>query len=466
MTGVEGRIAQWMAHSANSLVEGFLIAAAAWLVLRLTGTRNSGVRFAVWFSALLAMAGLFAVHGPAGAAATSRLPEIVIPGRWALYLLYGWSAVAFLGLVRVGAGLWRLRVLREDSSPLDVTTLSPVAQANWRELNLLRPTVIFVSDHVRVPTAIGFLRPAVLLPAWTLKELSSEELEIVLLHEFAHLRRWDDWTNLAQKIIRALLFFHPAVWWVDNRLSLEREMSCDDLVLAHLNNPRGYAQCLVTLAEQSFLRRPVALAQAAVARMKHTAERITKILDGAERKVVPAWKPALGAFAAFAIMSAVALEHTPQLVGFENAAQPGTGASVQHQSSNSSPRLAAASSQSHEVVPIKRTAHPRVMSIPASYSAKKATPEPATVIASASLPRRENETRRQTMEEAGADDFHPQVTNARANDDASPQFMLVVFETQECDADGGITIKTYVWRIRVLKPTDVRTLASTDPRAT
>jgi len=65
-----------------------------------------------------------------------------------------------------------------------------------------------------------------------------------LLHEFAHLGRWDDWTNLAQKLVRTIFFFHPAVWWIEKRLSLEREMACDDVVLAETQNPRAYAECL------------------------------------------------------------------------------------------------------------------------------------------------------------------------------------------------------------------------------
>ena len=95
------------------------------------------------------------------------------------------------------------------------------------------------------------------------KELSTAELNSILIHELAHLRRWDDWTNLGQQILKALLFFHPAVWWIESKLALEREMACDDAVLAKTANPRGYAQCLISVAEKSFARRGLALAQAA-----------------------------------------------------------------------------------------------------------------------------------------------------------------------------------------------------------
>ena len=88
-----------------------------------------------------------------------------------------------------------------------------------------------------------------------MQELSAVELNAILLHELAHLRRWDDWTNLIQKIVGAVLFFHPAVWWIEKKLALEREMACDDLVLAKTASPRAYAECLVSLAEKSLLRR-------------------------------------------------------------------------------------------------------------------------------------------------------------------------------------------------------------------
>ncbi len=100
------------------------------------------------------------------------------------------------------------------------------------EFDSPRPVKLCVSDRLRVPTAIGFTKPLVVIPSWTMEELSAAELNPILLHELAHLRRRDDWTNLVQKILGALLFFHPAVWWIEKKLALEREMACDDLVLA------------------------------------------------------------------------------------------------------------------------------------------------------------------------------------------------------------------------------------------
>jgi hypothetical protein len=158
----------------------------------------------------------------------------------------------------------------------------------------------------------------VVLPSWTLQELSPAELNAILIHELSHLRRWDDWTNLAQQVLKALLFFHPAVWWIESRLALEREMACDDAVLAETGSPRGYAQCLVAMAEKSFRHRGLALAQAAVNRMRHTSLRVSQILDVNRSRATRVWKPALYSVAAFFVVCLVSLSHAPELVAFQD----------------------------------------------------------------------------------------------------------------------------------------------------
>jgi hypothetical protein len=177
-----------------------------------------------------------------------------------------------------------------------------------------------VSDDLHVPTALGFFLPMIVMPAWAMRELSTAELHSILIHELAHLRRRDDWTNLAQKIVRALLFFHPAVWWLEHKLSLEREMACDDEVLAQTENARAYAACLVSLAEKSFLRRGLALAQAAVHRMRQTSLRVTRILHGNSSPATGLYRPALYVAAAFSVLCVISVSRAPELVAFESSA--------------------------------------------------------------------------------------------------------------------------------------------------
>jgi hypothetical protein len=156
-----------------------------------------------------------------------------------------------------------------------------------------------------------------------MRELSAPELNTILLHELAHLRRWDDWTNLIQKVVGALFFFHPAVWWIEKKLTLEREMACDDLVLAKTVSPRVYAECLVSLAEvlakKSLLRRGVALAQAAVGRVRHISLRVAQILDEKRPGATRVWRPAPGLLMGISLACLMALSDAPRLISFDNS---------------------------------------------------------------------------------------------------------------------------------------------------
>ena len=434
MTGL-----QWFAEliflrAIDSLLFGFVLAAAMWTALRLLGRLGSGGRFAVRFSALLGIAAVFIWGAPvphrSGFIASHT--GVTIPERWALYAVAGWGLIALMAVLRIAAGMWRLRSLRRSCVPLEDQRL------HWKEDSAfgLRRVSVCISESINVPTAIGFVRPMVVLPAWTLTELSCDELKAVVRHELAHLARWDDWTNLIQKFLRALLFFHPAVWWIDRRLAAEREIACDDMVLAQDTNPRHYAQCLVSLAEKSFLRRSVALAQAAVGRARLTAERVTKILDGRERRIRPAWKPALAALMSFLIVGFLMVENAPQLISFRADAVT-----------------------AHDLAPKQAT--PRVRITPAALNVsaaprsvqrrKRALPLKTDVIAA-----NEKQSPEFAKAEAGTPFRAPFVVNAGASDHAANQFVFVIFQTRQYDGSGAMVVTTTVWRLRVTGPAHAR----------
>jgi beta-lactamase regulating signal transducer with metallopeptidase domain len=304
-------------HLLNGLAEGLVIALFAWVLLRVVGRKSSGTRFVVWFSALVAIAvAPFVSLGSAAGVARNAAAAVTIPDWWSVYLFAAWAAFAALGLARVAFGLWHLHSLRRNCTAVDASALDPPVAATLEEFRARRGAQLLSSEDVRVPTAIGFFRPAVVVPAWALRELGAAELNAVVLHELAHVRRRDDWTNLAQKVLRAIFFFHPAVWFVENRLSLEREMACDDLVLAHTADPRGYAECLVSLAEKNLLQRGIALAQAAVGRMRQTSLRVLQILDVRRPKSVKVWQPAPWVVAGFSVVCLVSAARAPKLVAF------------------------------------------------------------------------------------------------------------------------------------------------------
>lgn len=301
----------------NSLPEGILIALSAWLLLRLVGRQNSGTRFAVWMIAFVSVAAL-PLFGGFGAAHSSLVAaEFTLPASWAAAFLVFWIVVAIAALARVAAGVRQIRRIRGECREIPDAQLDPATLAILRQTR--RPVRLLVSDKARVPAAIGFRRPAIVLPAWSLAEMSPSELQPILIHELAHLRRHDDWTNLLQKALRAILFFHPAVWWLDSRLSLEREMACDDAVLAATGNAHAYAGCLIGLLERSCTRRGWTMAQAAVARAREASQRIARILHSGGSATTRIACPALGMAAAISLAGGGVLSCMPHLLGFAPA---------------------------------------------------------------------------------------------------------------------------------------------------
>ncbi|HTS34322.1 MAG TPA: M56 family metallopeptidase [Candidatus Solibacter sp.] len=309
----------------DSLVIGSAVAIFAALMLKMPRRSDSGTRFAVWFAALMTIAGVPFVGRLSAAAVVAGSHSfgravLTLPGSWAVYALAAWAAVAVWGLVRVGIGFWHVHALRRRCQPVDAEVLEPLVRVTL-DKNACRGLVLCVSDEVQVPTAIGLVKPAVVLPQWVMKELSGAELNQILLHELAHLRRFDDWTNLAQKIVKALFFFHPAVWWIERKISLEREMACDDAVLEETENPRAYAECLAHLAEKTFIQRSIALAQAALGKMRQTSLRVAQILNrnrDREGSSGLGWKLGVPVLAGFAVVCVAGIARAPRLVAFSD----------------------------------------------------------------------------------------------------------------------------------------------------
>ncbi len=311
-------------RSVDSLVEGAAVCLFASLLLRMIPRANAASRFAVWFCALLAIGSfpVFAGMGSPSAGLVSSAAEhaaIRVPESWAVYFLFLWASVAVWLMMQVVRSLWRLTVLRRSCVPVDPVTLDSRVQETLRKHGANRKVTFCTSKEIRVPAALGLWRPAVVVPEWALKELSPDQLNHVLLHELAHLQRWDDWTHLTQQVLQAVLFFHPAVWWIERKAALEREMACDDAVLAETDRPRAYAECLARLAEKSLAHRSLAMAQAALGKVRQMSTRVARILDG--NRPAPTglvWRPAASLVAIFAVGCAVCVSRTPKLLAFES----------------------------------------------------------------------------------------------------------------------------------------------------
>ena len=137
-------------------------------------------------------------------------------------------------------------------------------QARLRDLSqrvrLSRPVVLLESTLAQTPLTIGMLRPVILIPLGMLAGLPAAQVEAVLLHELAHIRRHDYLVNLAQSVIEGLLFYHPAVWWISHRIRAEREFCCDDMVVAATNDATSFVEALNTLEHRRDFANQAALA--------------------------------------------------------------------------------------------------------------------------------------------------------------------------------------------------------------
>src|SRR4051812_20226957 len=303
---------------ADSVAVGTAVAMLVASVTLCCRHRSAATRFIVLMTGLLATACLPLVRLGLNAGSTGRNTSLLQFGdAWAPWLLAVWGAIAIAGLARVGFGIWSLGRLRRSCRPLEAADLKPGIAEALATYCPSRPVQLLISGEAKVPAAIGFFRPAVVLPAWLLEEMSAKEVRHVAIHELSHLRRWDDWTNLLQQIVKALFFFHPAVWWMESRISLEREMACDDSVLQRSPNPREYAECLARIAERSFLHRGLAMAQAAVSRVQQTSQRVARILQLERPLKVANSKVSVGFAMLLTVAGAGAVWHTPKLFSFD-----------------------------------------------------------------------------------------------------------------------------------------------------
>lgn len=267
--------------------QGSLVAALLAVLLMLLRKRSANIRYLVCFGALLLMAlspvltywaqsdftvthvavplaktgspstplsaaasasnvrhGVEAIATSSMKVQASNLIEIALP-----WLCMAWTVgVLILALRNVAAWFCVRGVLHCE-------TLEP--EGRWirsidtlrRSLGIPRAVRLLESARATVPMAAGILKPVVLLPTAVIAGLTPSQVEAILAHELAHIRRHDYLANLVQVAIETLLFYHPAVWWVSRRVREERENCCDDLAVHATGGTMQYARALATLAQ-------------------------------------------------------------------------------------------------------------------------------------------------------------------------------------------------------------------------
>lgn len=243
------------------LWQGLLVAGLLYLALQMIPKRSSNARYTLHSLAMATMAlapvvtffwlrthglkGLTLLEtevGPAnshvGATLASALPWIV--GTWAVG--------AGLLCIRLLGGCWQVLRLRRG---IPRTALSAHWQARFdrlaREFGVRAQACVVECADLAAPVMIGWLRPVVLLPARIFTGLTDDQIEALLAHELAHVARRDYLVNIVQSLVEALLFYHPAIWWVSQGLREEREYCCDDRAVDATKDGLSYARALTAL---------------------------------------------------------------------------------------------------------------------------------------------------------------------------------------------------------------------------
>ncbi len=289
----------------NTLWQAAIVAALMFIVLKLMAKINvpfnAATRYVIWWATLVVVLLLpagprlmdwwHARTQPAPAASTRSInppvstapllsdPPVIVTlkqdrtARWPLWIVALWAILCLYRLSQIGRSYLYLRGVKRRAvispQPLPVTR---------------RPARLLVSREIVSPMAVGFLRPAVVLPESLREEITPQELDHVLLHETAHIARRDDWTNLLARLLGAALALHPVAVWILRQIDRERETACYDLVVAKTGASMPYAASLALMFELRSARRGEVPGEALASGMfgggSRLGERIELLLEG------------------------------------------------------------------------------------------------------------------------------------------------------------------------------------------
>ena len=217
------------------------------------------------------------------------------------WVVLAWVIGVVVFSVRLTHGWINARRLRTRGTRSTTDSLQQTLGRLAERMRVSRPVQMLESMMVEVPAVIGWLRPVILVPTSALTGLTPQQLEVLLAHELAHVRRHDYVVNIVQSVVETLLFYHPAVWWVSRRVREERENCCDDLVVQVCGDRRLYA---MTLVEMERLRPDTPrLALAATGGGGSLLQRVRRLVapETAGRELYPRWSAGLSAVVAVTV---------------------------------------------------------------------------------------------------------------------------------------------------------------------
>ena len=256
--------------------QGVVVAMAAAAMLRLLDRSRAAVRGVVCWIALLVVVVLplipiaitgFAADAPSvSTAPLVTAPLVTVPNVWwtsGTFLAGLWAIWCGIHAVRIARAVIVVRRTRAHGEPFPPGVAASLL--HWQRLRGTgRPARLVLSDRVPTAAVLGGGAPVIAVARALVDRLDANELDGVIVHEWAHVQRRDDLATVGRLIVRAVMGWHPAAWWLDRRLALEQELACDEMVVAVSGGAKSYASCLVKLASCRPTQRDVLLAAGAL----------------------------------------------------------------------------------------------------------------------------------------------------------------------------------------------------------
>jgi bla regulator protein blaR1 len=239
-------------------------------------------------------------------------PIFTVPPQLVLAVVAVWGAIALVLLLRLLISFGHLARLRRNALPLSPDIREQLQR--WSEKAAGIDVRLCFSDETVVPIAVGLFDCMVLIPRRLVEELEPADLDRIVLHEIAHLRRHDGVVYAVQQLANALYFFSPGVVWLSRMLDVEREVACDDWVLERGGDAAPYANCLVRLAEAVPWPHKALAAPGAFVTRHSMSIRIERILQRArDARLRAAPLPVAACTVAAGFVAAVGLSFAPSL---------------------------------------------------------------------------------------------------------------------------------------------------------
>lgn len=291
----------------NWVWQGCVVAIATGTVLRVLEQSRARVRYVVWWVALVAVLMLpvvpmvgdgISTAQPVAANAVARtVPIVSIPaGRWTTSVVVAlWAAWSCAFALRLAVAILALRRVKRGCCQFP--PYSEMRLRCWMKVrDRGRPARLVLSEHVLSAAVLGGRTPMIALAPSIVARLSDDELDRVVVHEWAHVQRCDDVANLAQLVVHAIAGWHPGICWANRQLHVEREMACDERAVALTGSAKDYAACLAKLASLPAIRLRALPAVAALS-SPGLRRRIVRILTYREVAARPVRARAAGAMA-------------------------------------------------------------------------------------------------------------------------------------------------------------------------